>query len=93
MFYVTTGALTSIGIKRAKHSGVVSAFGEYFIRSGKLSREIGQSLSKTMENREESDYSEMPVIDRALAQQRLDQARQFVEAVTSYLLEQGLKLT
>jgi len=93
MFYAATGTLASIGIKRAKHSGVISAFGEHFIRSGKLNREIGQILSKTMEDREESDYSEMPVIDRALAEQRLSQAHQFLDAVIGYLLEQGLKLT
>jgi uncharacterized protein (UPF0332 family) len=93
MFYAATGALASIGIKRAKHSGVISAFGEHFIRSGKLNREIGQILSRTLEDREESDYSEMPVIDRELAEQRLRQAHQFLEAVVGYLREQGLKLT
>jgi uncharacterized protein (UPF0332 family) len=93
MFYAATGALASIGIKRAKHSGVISAFGEHFIRSGKLNREIGQILSRTLEDREESDYSEMPVIDRELAEQRLRQAYQFLEAVVGYLREQGLKLT
>lgn len=92
MFYAATGALASIGVKRAKHTGVISAFGEHFIRPRKLNREIGQILSQTMEDREESDYAEMPVIDRELAQQRLDQARQFIDTVTRYLVEQGLRL-
>ncbi len=38
MFYAATSALASIGIQRAKHSGVASAFGEQFVRSGKISR-------------------------------------------------------
>jgi len=92
MFYAATGALASIGIKRAKHSGVASAFGEHFIRSGKLGREIGQAFTQTMEDREESDYAEIPVIDRALAQQHLDDARRFVDAVVQYLGKQGLTL-
>jgi len=81
MFDAATGVLASIGIRRAKHSGVASAFGEHFIRSGRFSRAIGQLFTQTMEDREESDYAEIPVIDRALAQQHLDDARRFVDAV------------
>jgi len=91
MFYAATGALTSIGVKRAKHTGVVSAFGEYFIRSGKLSSEMGRLLNQTMDDREESDYDEVPAVDRELAQKHLENARRFISAVTLYLSEQGLK--
>lgn len=67
MFYAATAALTSIGVKRAKHTGVISAFGEYFIRPGKLSSEMGRLLNQTMDDREASDYEETPVVDRELA--------------------------
>ena len=90
MFYAATGALASIGIERAKHSGVVSAFGEHFIRSGKLGAELGRVLNRTMEDREMSDYDAIPAVDRALAQHRLEDARQFVDTVTRHLTEQGL---
>ena len=42
MFYAATGALASIGVERAKPSGVVSAFGEHFIHYGS-SNEITRS--------------------------------------------------
>jgi uncharacterized protein (UPF0332 family) len=91
MFYAATGALVSIGIKRAKHSGVISAFGEYFIRPGKLSGEMGRLLNQTMNDREASDYEEIPVVDRELAQKHVENARRFISAVTRYLSDQGLK--
>lgn len=92
MFYAATGALASIGVERAKHSGVVSAFGEHFIRSGKLGGELGRMLRQTMEDRETSDYDETPVVDRDLAQERINEARRFISAVTTYLAEQGISL-
>ncbi|MBF8285858.1 MAG: hypothetical protein HW378_4773 [Anaerolineales bacterium] len=91
MFYAATGALASIGIQLAKHSGVASAFGEHFVRSGKIGGEFGHMLRQTMEDREESDYAAVPVVDRTLAQRHLDEARGFVSAVTQHLRQQGLK--
>lgn len=90
MFYAATAALTSIDIQRAKHSGVVSAFGENFIKTGKIDAELGRALSRTMEDREESDYSESPRVDASLARKRLDESLQFVAAIKEYLADQGL---
>jgi uncharacterized protein (UPF0332 family) len=92
MFYAATAALFSIGVTRAKHSGVVSAFGEHFVRSGKIAGEFGRMLRQTMEEREELDYSELPTVNRELAQQHLNDTQRFVEAVMQYLVKQGLIL-
>ena len=91
MFYAATAALASLGIERAKHSGVASAFGEHFVRSGKISGEFGRMLHQTMEDREAADYDEVPAVDDLLAQRTLDSARRFVDAVTQHLTSQGLK--
>jgi uncharacterized protein (UPF0332 family) len=92
MFYAATGALESIGIERAKHSGVISAFGEYFIIPGKIDREMGRMFNQAERDREEADYAALPTVDRVLAQKRLEEAQRFVQVVTDYLIEQGLKL-
>jgi uncharacterized protein (UPF0332 family) len=34
MFYSASGLLVSKGISRSRHSGVISAFGEYFVKTG-----------------------------------------------------------
>ena len=90
MFYAATGALTSIGVDRAKHSGIISAFGEYFARTGKVSRELGQILNRAMRDREESDYDMIPEANHDLAQKRLDEAERFVREIDTYLESQGL---
>lgn len=91
MFYAATGALASIGIERSKHSGVISAFGEYFVKTGKLGEEFGRTFNRMLEDREESDYAEIPLTDYKLSRKRLDEARQFVSAVSEYMIAQGLK--
>ena len=35
MFYATTAALISQGIKRSKHSGALAAFGQHLVKPGK----------------------------------------------------------
>ncbi|MBI4314337.1 MAG: HEPN domain-containing protein [Chloroflexi bacterium] len=92
MFYAATGALASIGIERSKHSGVISAFGEYFVKAGKISGEFGRILNQTMEDREESDYAELPVVDSDLAKQHLEESKRLLESVRQYLTKQGLSL-
>lgn len=34
MFYAASALLASKGVVRSKHSGVMSAFGEYFVKTG-----------------------------------------------------------
>lgn len=92
MFYAATGALESIGVERAKHSGVISAFGEYFIQTGKIDREMGRMFNQAERDREEADYATLPIVDRVLAQKRLEEALRFVQVVTDYLMKQGLAL-
>ncbi len=92
MFYAATGALASVSVERAKHSGVISAFGEHFIRTGKLPAELGRMFHQAMDEREKSDYDAAPLVDRSLAQQHLDNARRFVDAIKRYLSGQGVTI-
>ena len=44
MFYATSALLASKGISRSKHSGVHSAFGEYFVKTGLIETEYVKML-------------------------------------------------
>jgi len=90
MFYAATAALLSVGVERSKHSGVVSAFGEYFIKTEKLDSRLGRILRRTMGDRETSDYDSAPIVDQKLAKQHLEDAKDFVGEVTRHLTNQGV---
>ena len=78
--------LASIGISRSKHSGLVSAFRQYFIKTGKIEAEYGDIIGVSFEARQESDYELIPYIDYELALQRWEDAKKFVHRMGLYLL-------
>jgi uncharacterized protein (UPF0332 family) len=45
MFYATSALLVSKGISRSKHTGVHSAFGEYFVKPGLIELQYSRMWS------------------------------------------------
>ncbi len=85
MFYAVSAALASIGIARSKHSAVISAFRQNFIKTGLIEPEYGDLLGVSFDARQESDYDLAPMVDRELALTRLDGARRLVGRIEVYL--------
>ena len=57
MFYAATAALLSQGIKRAKHSGVIAAFGQHLVKPGKVATEHQGALQAAFRDRSAGDYA------------------------------------
>jgi uncharacterized protein (UPF0332 family) len=91
MFYAVSGLLASIGIARSKHSGVISAFRERFIKTGLIEAEFGDILGVGFDARQESDYELVPLVNRELALKRLHEAQRFVDRVENYLKSTGMQ--
>jgi uncharacterized protein (UPF0332 family) len=89
MFYAVSGLLASTGIARSKHSGVISAFRERFIKIGLIEAEFGDILGVGFDARQESDYELVPLVNRELALKRLHEAQRFVDRVENYLKSTG----
>ncbi len=90
MFYAANALLASKGISRSKHSGVLSAFGEHFIKSGLIEQDYAKMLSHAFDSRLDSNYDVVFEADEALAEDVLQDARRFVERVERYLREAGV---
>jgi uncharacterized protein (UPF0332 family) len=71
MFHAASAALLWLDIERAKHSGIESAFGQYFVKAGLVEREYGRIYADARDWREEQDYS---TTARALTQARAIQS-------------------
>jgi uncharacterized protein (UPF0332 family) len=89
MFYAASALLVSKGISRSKHSGVYSAFGQYFVKPGLIGPQYSQMLINAFNVRLDSDYDVRPTLNRALAEDILRDAHQFVERVAAYLQQEG----
>ncbi|GJM40404.1 MAG: HEPN domain-containing protein [Ardenticatenaceae bacterium] len=89
MFYAASALLKSIDVERKKHSGIVSAFGEHFVKPGLIDAKFSRMLVRAFESRNDTDYDVYFVIDAELAQKRFQEAQAFVEKIEAYLGKGG----
>jgi hypothetical protein len=80
MFHAATAALLSKDIRRRSHHGILSAFGETFVKTGRIDQEFFRFFREAFERRQQSDYQPVVEVDRETAQQMLDHALDFVDA-------------
>jgi len=86
MFYCAEAVLLCENITFSKHSGVISAFGQHFARTGRLSQDLHRSLIEAQDMRNLSDYDMMAVLNRDAAEGQLVKARVFLQTVSVFLL-------
>lgn len=85
VFYTSTALLAAVGETRGKHSGVMSAFGRYFIKPGLLPKFLSEIYRRLLEHRERSDYVIFAETGRKEAEQDLQDARRFVAEAEAWL--------
>jgi len=91
MFLMAEAALMGKGVSASSHRGVISLFGQYFIRTGIFSAELGRVLSRAYDVRLTGDYAVGLSVSREEAENLLEAARRFVAEVRSYFEEEGKK--
>jgi uncharacterized protein (UPF0332 family) len=87
-FYAAEAALATLGERRSKHSGVISAFGRLVVREGGLEEESGRVLRSLFEQRNSADYDEVPASEEN-AERAIRDAERFVDSVESWLAGRG----
>ncbi len=90
MFYATEAMLLAEGLSFSSHKGVISAFGEHFVKTGVFPREMGRELNRAFEKRQLSDYEYTFVIAKDEAEQLLAQAKEFVSQAIQHMRAEGL---
>lgn len=77
------------GLGRSKHSGVIVAFRERFVKPGIIEIEYSRIYGRVMDDRHTSDYEVEIPIEEAVATRDLAEARLFVERIERYLRQEG----
>ena len=85
MFYSVEALLLTRGLSFSSHRGVISAFGEYFIKTGLFPREMGRELNRAFEKRQLGDYGYTFVISKEEAKEILDSGKRFVNRIAEYI--------
>ncbi len=89
IFYAANALLATRKLARSKHSGVLAAFRQHFIKSGLLPVELSEIYGQVMEDRHEGDYEILTALDKEDAVTDVKQAQHFVEEVRRWLQKGG----
>lgn len=73
------------GLEFSKHSGVIAAIHQRFVRTGKLAKEQGKALNWLFELRGVGDYGGLAHVSLQEAEQAIVAAEKFLEAVKPLL--------
>ncbi len=85
MFSVAQAALLTKGLRASSHKGVISLFGEHFVKTGILPGHLGRAINYAYDTRLVGDYGVSRSVAQEEAEDLLNTAQDFVEKVKEYL--------
>ena len=85
MFYLAEAALLKNKMVFSSHKAVISAFGQYFIKTGVFDKWMGRELNRVFGERQLGDYESNFPISEDNAIQTFENARKFVDLVAEWL--------
>lgn len=90
IFYAASALLFSKGKTYGKHSAVLAAFRQYFIKTGEFDKKWGDDYKVVMESRHTADYELYDNLEQEAVVVIIDKAREFVEEVRKWLQKREL---
>lgn len=85
VFHAMRAVLALDGIDKRKHSGIISEFRRLYIKTGIFDEEMSQIISELFDVRSDSDYDDFFVISKEEVVEQVDNAKQFIDTVNTYL--------
>ncbi len=89
MFYCVQALLLTKGLSVSSHKGLNTLFGEHFIKTGLLPKEMGRELNRAFEKRQLGDYEFIFVLTEDEAREILANAQTFTDNCVRYLTSGG----
>ncbi|KPL10928.1 hypothetical protein AMJ85_05120 [candidate division BRC1 bacterium SM23_51] len=81
MFYLAEAALLARGMAFSRHSAVIAAFGQHFVKPGHLPAHLHAAIRTAFDERNVGDYDFAAHFPRERAELLLDRAQEFVDTV------------
>ena len=85
VFYAASALLLQEGLEFRKHSGVIAAIHQRFIKTGRMEKEFGKNLNWLFELRSIGDYGVTAHVPAADAEQAINTAMSFLQKARSIL--------
>ncbi|MCD7906571.1 MAG: HEPN domain-containing protein [Clostridium sp.] len=84
-YYMVSALLVKNGIEATTHAGVRTMLGLHFLKTGKISKEMGVYFSTAFTKRQTSDYDEFIGITQEEAEELFDGLSDFMEAIMTLI--------
>jgi len=85
MFFIAEAVLLTKNLSARSHKGVISLFGEHFVKTGIFDRVLGKALNDAYDKRLIGDYGIGIIVTEKEARDTLKTAKNFVQNLKSYL--------
>lgn len=86
VFHAAQAALATQDVRMPKrHSGVISLFGERFVKSGKVEKRFADYLSEAFVLRQKSDYEVGVEFERSSVEEIVKKAEEFLHEIKTLL--------
>jgi uncharacterized protein (UPF0332 family) len=87
LFYEVVALLLTRGLSSVKHSGVRALLNENFVKTGKVSVEIGRFFSRMYDFRQKSDYGDFVKFEKDKVKDWLEQASSYIKEIDRIIEE------
>jgi len=85
MFFMAEAVLLTKNVSASSHKGIISLFGEHFVKTGIFDREMGKALNDAYDKRLVGDYGIGFIVTEEEARDLLETAQNFVQKLENYL--------
>jgi uncharacterized protein (UPF0332 family) len=84
-FYAVGALLVKEGIKTSSHSGTRQKFGQLFVKTGKIDKNLAKHYTDLSEKRYKGDYNDFFDYDEETVVRLLPKTKEFIEKINDLL--------
>lgn len=85
MFFMAEAVLLTKNLRASSHKGVISLFGEHFVKTGIFEKELGKAFRQAYDKRLIGDYGIGFTVDKKEAEDTLKRSKVFFNKTKDYL--------
>jgi uncharacterized protein (UPF0332 family) len=86
-FYAVGALLVQHKIEASTHTGIRQKFGEHFVRTGKVERELAKHYTELFEKRHKGDYNDFYDYDEDTVLKLYPKSKEFIDRIGEILSE------
>lgn len=85
MFFITEALLLTKNITISTHKGVLTLFGEHYIKTNIINKDWGKLLRRAYDLRQKGDYASGFIVNKKEAEEILKKANEFVNEMKKHI--------